>query len=559
MAALTVEQQDAFQAALNSTGRQAASAAQMYTAMSKDFPPQCIVTLYSNMYSPQGEVGDYIEVTCEFPKNEIETATIVMKTSDPLASLAMTCYQSVVPVTIDIGAMRWSGRVDNFDYAMVKGVKTLTLQCMGDYAWFSKILVWPNFLAPVQAQFPNRAVFIGPAITCVKTMIMEQCFRLQSGLWEFTNNLLSGNLDWEAWFGTLLESDGNPIDMLMTPIVVVPTDPIFDTSPWISMNGRMDQISTLVEEVVKSNGLILSANVWLPGDPQPAGLLIPLKLPTIVVDVKNRSGVTGPTGTFVDGLITDLVDIQSSVLGDVLSPFLNSGNEYAPEGVNIAPLIGVDFVKPWVLFQDHPRGGLTEFHLYGHHPLAHTIIGGGKSPKWVNDLINATFEWMIDAITIAIGVTGVPSTLLDGTFDDVLLAFQLIENFQRRVKLGPYGWPEMFVQTGASAYTLDEWFALQGAMWDSRGYHCIKLSFDNGFPYTLGKDLFVGGLASFALDGVLYTDYLDRVLFKDDRKTRSQIECTIGDGKRAMNPITKTLNRLTKLQEAVQIITMSSN
>ena len=60
MAALTVEQRAAFQADLNSGGRQAASAAQMYTEMSKDFPPQCIVKLYSNMYVAQGEVGDYI-------------------------------------------------------------------------------------------------------------------------------------------------------------------------------------------------------------------------------------------------------------------------------------------------------------------------------------------------------------------------------------------------------------------------------------------------------------------------------------------------------------------
>jgi hypothetical protein len=96
-------------------------------------------------------------------------------------------------------------------------------------------------------------------------------------------------------------------------------------------------------------------------------------------DCKDRSGITGPTKSFIDGIITDLVDLEHSLLGEILAPFLNPTNKYAPEGVNIAPAIGVNFVQPWVIFQDHPRGGLTDFHLFGHHPLAHTVIGGGNS------------------------------------------------------------------------------------------------------------------------------------------------------------------------------------
>jgi len=165
---------------------------------------------------------------------------------------------------------------------------------------------------------------------------------------------------------------------------------------------------------------------------------------------------------------------------------------------------------------------------------------------------------MVDAVSIAIGITGIPSDLFDGTFDDALLAFQLIENFERRVKLGPYGWPEFFVQTGASAYTLDEWFALQGAMWDTRGYHAVQLTFDNGFPYTLGKDLFVGCLASFVLEGLMYTEYLERVTFHDDRKKRARIDCIIGDGKSHDNPFVKQARNLAKFQEAFQIVTLSN-
>src|SRR6516225_2448010 len=237
-----------------------ATAATMAAAVQMKPSTDIVVLLYTNMYKQAAEIGDYLSLKVQFPRNEVETATIVIKHTDPAVTVAMNCYQAVVPVTIQTGYLRWSGRVENCDYALKDGLYTVTLQCLGDYNWFNKIMVWPNFLLPIQIQFPTKALFIGPAITCIKTMIIEQCFRLQSGMWEFIDNLGSGNLDWEAWFGTLLESNGNILEMLMTPIVVIPTDPLFDPSPWISIHGRMDKVSTLVKEIVKDNGLVLTAN-----------------------------------------------------------------------------------------------------------------------------------------------------------------------------------------------------------------------------------------------------------------------------------------------------------
>lgn len=516
------------------------------------------VVVYDKFYKQLGEIGDYLHLTVEFVRNNIDTATIVIKHDDPVVPYVMENYRTVVPIIITCGYERWSGRVDTAEYALKDGKYTVTLQCKSDFEWLSKIMTWPNFLAPIQVQEPKRAVFIGPAVTCIKTMIAEQAFRLQSGLWEFVNNAGSLDLDWRSWFGTILESDGNPIDMLMTPIVVVPTNPLFDTSQWISLSGRMDKMSTLIEQAVKSNGLLVQVVVWMPGDPQPAGLIIPLHKPTIVVDVKDMSGLTGPTSTLIDGLLFTGVDIQNSIFGDVFSPFLNPGNAYAPDGVNIAPLLGVNFNQPWVMFNDHPRSGIREFKLTSHSPLAHTIIGGGKSPQWVNDLINETLEFLIDAIQIAIGWSGIPSNLLDGTFDDVILAFQQIENFSRRSALGPYAYPEYFQQTGASAYTLDEWFALQAAMWDTRGFNAVQLAYDNGYPYTLGEDIFLGALASFYCRGRLYTDYIEKATLVDDREDRAKLTVTLGDGKSHENPIIKVQRRLQSFQDFVQIVTLSS-
>jgi hypothetical protein len=83
----------------------------------------------------------------------------------------------------------------------------------------------------------------------------------------------------------------------------------------------------------------------------------------------------------------DAVDLENSLLGDTLDPFLNPNNEYFPAslGVDIAPRLGVNFVPSWVIFNaDDPQfAGLMNFKLTGYHPLAHTVVGGGKSPQWL--------------------------------------------------------------------------------------------------------------------------------------------------------------------------------
>lgn len=531
-----------------------------------------VVTVYDKVYGKIGEANDHISLEAEWKRNDMGSATIVLKGSDPMVDTIMSATSAVVPITIQVGDnMRWSGRVNNYALALDAQNETLTVECIDDFAWFSRIMLWPNFLLPIEVQFPKNAIYVGPVITCILTMVAEQCFRLQSGIWELFNNALSLDLDWEAWFGTILESDGNPIDMLMTPIMVQFVNPLFDTSPWVAVQGRMDKIYDVVKDLLMNYGLSLTATLWLPGDPQPATqsmgvsfipFAVPLTQPTILVTCVDRSGVTGPTGTFVDGLVKQVVDLQASILGQTLAPFLNPGNAYYPAslGVNIAPAFGVNFVPSWVIFNgdDINAGGAITYKLSGYAPIAHTVIGGGKSPQWMDDLINATLEFLIDAIELTVGFTGIPDDLLNGTFDDILFAFQQQENSARRIAGGPYMFPEYFTKTGASAFTLDEWFGLMQAMFDTAGYNCIQLKWANGYPYTVGRDVFLGSLVSFVRRGQLYTDYVYSIKLKDDRKTRAEIDVIVGNGKREVNPVLRVVKMITGLEEVVNSITMSS-
>lgn len=570
---LDVQTLDDLKAKLSSDAYTAVAAARMMAEVDQAavMDTRIIVTVYDKFYKPIGECGQYLELQAAFPRNQVETGSLTMMRSDHLADVALTCHETTVPITIEIGNLLWSGRIktahDDFNQPGRPDIVECELE--GDYAWLMKILGWPSPLAPIQLQFPPRAFAIGPAITCLKFLISSQTFRLQAGLWDIINNLLSANLDWRSWIGTFLMRDYGDEDVriddvmrvLRTPIYVVPTNALADTSPFISINWRMDKIGTIIEQTVKDNGLVVEVKLWRPGDPQPGNdpnlVKYPLTVPTIVVDIKDRMGVIGPTGTFLDGILRVLVDMQGSVFGEILTPFLNPKGEYKPDGWNIAPLLGVHFVEPWTIFNaDHPKGGIRG-RMSHHHPESWRVVIGGKSPAWLNNLINAAYSFVLDMVMIVVGLTGVPSNLFDGLFNDILLAFALADNMDRRIKLGPYGHPEYFVATN-SPYNVDGIFAMKREMWNTRGYISGQVSFRNGEPYEIGRDLFPGGLATIIRNGKLYTDYIENIVITDSREDRALVEVQIGDGQAEEAHVVKLQRKIIGFEEAFNILTLAT-
>lgn len=513
-----------------------------------------VVTVFDKFYNVVDEVGDYIEAAPTFSRLELPQAQLICPGGASYAAALIECETTVVPITMQVGYLRWNGRADvTHDKMIESGEQTIEVQLVHDLTMLDRILVWPEPFLPIEVQ-PSAAIYIGPAITCLKTMVAENCLRLQLGLWELFNTLGSLDLDWRTWFGTLLvQHDISLTDlmqMITTPVCVTFTDPLFDTSPWIAFHGRMDTCWKLMEQQLKDNGLFASMDLWLPGEPQPAGVLYPLQVATLVFNIRDYQGVTGPTGTAFDGLLETGVDFEGSILGNVLAPFLDPNNEYVPPGSNIeiAPTLGVNFVPPWVVFNaDLDASGLISYDFAHHHPLCWTIILGGRSPQWLNDLLNATLEWLVDMLMMTIGITGISNTILDGILDNTFLAFELFELFDQRVALGPYGFPEKFFPT-QSTYDIDTLFAAIGAAWDVRGWPSCQFAFIDGTTYRLGVDLFPGAMASVIRRGVLYSDYLNKIDVVDNRTTRKVLGW-VGDGRREESPMTIVQRKIVGLEE----------
>lgn len=520
-------------------------------------------------------IGDFIEFTWTTPRNLAPQATLTLGADHHLVPFFRTCEQTMVGVLFETEGISEAYYVKKMREKLdARGVWTYVIELVGIFDILNYLVIWPSWYLPIQAQPFSHAIYAGPICTCIEAMAAEQSLRIQSGLFEFVNNALSFNPDVRAWFGTVLQGlkrDGKPSTILKTPLYVVRTGLLRDGSPLYVKTIRMTTVGQTITEITPAYGVDVRVYLWRPGMPQP-DKWANLEVPTYVMTVKDRSQIEGPTKTILDSAIRTVVDVQGSLLGNTLSPLLNPDGKYAPEGVYIAPALGVDFVRPYavlvtpdnVITEDgdvvRERSPLLSCEIAHTTPLGWQHIIGGKSPKWLNDFINAFFAYVIDVAQIVLGFTGVPSNLLDGFLNDSFLAFQLIEHYVRRNSVGPYHPAiEVFTSTNSAPYNIEALFQFIQVLWNSRGYTTAIATFrgQNG-PYKLGRDIFPGALMTlvYASRTKLYTDYIELVSGKVNRNTR-ELTVQMGDGKPLEHPIAQIRRNISEAMAAINVASLA--
>lgn len=538
----------------------AVQAAVQASAAAQKPPTDIVVQFYDNYWVSQGFSGGYEKLKVSFPRLKLPAGQMTLKGVDPLAPHVLNCWQTLVPITIQVGALRWAGWVDVAeDKINADSTETVDCQLVGLLTMLDRVLVWPQPELPIEVQ-PSEAIYIGPGLTCIKAMVAEQNFRLQSNWFEFFDTIGSLDLDYRTWFDSWNLPD---LEWVYTPIYVPPWDPSADTSVWIAFHGRMDTCWNLMKQQLEDNGWYASLDVWLPGDPQPlaedpqfgnAG--VTLKVACYIFNIRDYSGVVGPAANWSDGLAKEFVSLEGSILGEqVVGPV----SEYVPPGSNIviAPEYGINYKAPWVVFNgDADPSGLISMNIAQHAPQASRLILGGSSPAWLSAALNATMSYAIDMLTTVIGITGIPSDLLDGILDTTFLAFQLFINYNVQQAMGPYGPPEKFIPAN-STYDLDMLFAAIAALWNARGYPAAQFSFVNGLPYAVGRELWPAAQASVIRRGILYTDYLDDLVIEDSNEAFAKVMVQVGDGRREEAPGTIQLRRIVELEEDINLILLA--
>lgn len=554
--------------------REAEAAERLAEAFSSD-DTEYTITVCDKFWNEVDRVGDYIEVSGTIPRNQAPQATLTLKSDHHLVPTFRTCVQTMVGVIIETGGISEAFYVKRHREKLDdKGVWTHVIELVGIYDILNYLVIWPSWWSPIQAQPFSHAVYAAPLCTAIEAAAAEQALRIQSGMWEFVNNALSLNPDVRAWFGTVLQGlkrDGKPSTILKTPLYVVRTGILRDSSPLYVKTVRMTTVGQMITEITPAYGVDVRVYLWRPGDPQP-DKWAHLEVPTYVMTVKDRSQIEGPTKSILDSVLRTIVDVQGSILGNALAPLLNSEGKYAPEGVYIAPNIGIDFVPPYavlvtpdnIVTEDgdvvRERSPLMSCEICHNTPLGWQHIIGGKSPKWLNDLINAFFKYIIDAVMIVIGFTGVPSNLLDGFLNDSFLAFQLIQHYSRRNDVGPYHPAiEVFTATNSAPYNIEALFQFIAVLWNSRGYTTAIATFrgQNG-PYKLGRDIFPGALMTlvYASRTKLFTDYIELVSFKSSRTVR-ELTVQMGDGKPLEHFSAQVRRNISEAMAAINVVTLA--
>lgn len=541
--------------------RRVANAARELANAKDEVDPEWIFTVTDKWWTPTGEIGEHLmEASGTDPRNKVPTATMKQMGSSPHIGAMMNCRKSMVGVKVETGGLKWAFYVKKHRYKLDKGEWTSTAELRGIWDVLNYWVVWPSWWLPIQAQPFSHAVFFGPMVTCLENMMTECALRIQSGIWEFVNNALSLNPDLRAWFGRLLQSNGNIFEMLKTPAYIVRTNPFLDTSPLWGKTIRMETCGAVITNETKPYGVVVDVDLWEPGDEQPDAWAN-LTQPTYVIRVRDMSQIEGPTKTILDSVIRSTVDLGGALFGEVEGLLQQA---QGMEGVFVAPVLGLNFIAPWVMLEapePGKKGGLLTCEITDHSPEGWQHIIGGKSPKWLNDLMNAFYAYLIDMAMIALGFTGVPSNILEGFLNDAFFAFQLLQLYTRRDEMGPYH-PAMerFYATGAPPYNIEALFTFLKVIWESRGWTSVVATFRNGEIYTLGRDFFRGMLFSIVYMGRtrMVTDYVEMIMWRINERER-EILAQIGDGEADEPPIAKHTRNITALQEIANVITLAPN
>ncbi|MEU6580673.1 hypothetical protein [Nocardia sp. NPDC046763] len=519
--------------------------------------PAYVVEILDPTGAPLGVADDYLDLEWE-DNPELPTATLVLKGTDPWAPLCVACDYTVVTVLIydNQGNKIWTGFVDDCDDIDDKGVETVTVQLLGHAAWFQNFCVYPNFILPPILQEPKEAIYIGPACTNLKMMWAEQIARyaVTLGLIELLEDILNPL----AWLQGITEG-------AELPAVVVPVNALTDSSPWVAIVARMEDAATLQQPAIKGTGVLPTATFWKVGDPQPAPQWFTLTTPCIVFDCQDYSNVTGFDAGFLTGLIGEAVALADTALGEIMQVVgvaeQQDNNMTDPYGNGpLATALGLLAKPAWVVFDaDSKYSGIEKCRISSHHPQAWSLIVGGKSPTWVNRGIDFLLELFIGGLLSVFGASGIAPDILNGVFDDVVLAFEPFYDLARQKRLGKFARPEKLVAAGSQAFTPSAMVAGAQGLWDTRGFRAMELTITDQRQYVFGRDYGIYTPVSVIKRGVLYTDYVYKVVGKDDRTTRASIVTSVGDGKGHEQPMVKAMRFIDGAQKALNAAMLAQN
>ncbi|WP_131810466.1 LAGLIDADG family homing endonuclease [Mycolicibacter heraklionensis] len=292
----------------------------------------------------------------------------------------------------------------------------------------------------------------------------------------------------------------------------------------------------------------------------------------IVLAVEDQSGVVGLTGTAVDGAINLVAATADDLISELLYSFVDADaidpRTNSPVPPYVRDMLGIAPRLPSIVFRDSTaQSPIKSSERAIFKSTAKSVIVGGKSPGWVNQLQTFGIKYGLSWLQVtqagvysfgAGGATG-PAPIgsgleevYQGQFDNMLLAFMRHTDPLREIQAGDMGYLEYFTQEGGgTAYTISSALTQRQGLWKTRPYQSFKVSIWNRRPYSVYYDFDLGTRALFEIDGLLYTDQFTAIRMHYDEDTPKTFEVTIGTGSDMEDPMAQAVRTIQTMWSAV--------
>ncbi len=353
------------------------------------------------------------------------------------------------------------------------------------------------------------------------------------------------------------------ISPLHWPVQIQFVNPVLDQSRTLPLAAKWQDLHTISEPLLDDAGCILVDYLWLPEDeesphPELAALIgNDLARPTraaVILAFEDRSGVTGPTGTAVDGALNLIGATLDNTITEMVFPLLDSidsitESDMIERGSKTPPffrrLLGVAAERPSLVWRDCEYSGLlTSTHTLT-KPGAQTIWTGGHSPTWLNQVQTFLIRYALSQISEVImytapggmaayqGAMSAPGSpglenVYQGQFDDIFLAYSKFTNPATALWMNDYGWVEDFEHGNGYAYVVSAALTIRQGLHRNRARASFKMTARDGHPWCYGYDYTVGDRGLFEVGGIYCAEAIRSAEWEYDETTPIHTTLEIG-------------------------------
>ena len=367
------------------------------------------------------------------------------------------------------------------------------------YRWTELFPMWadPNRGLIYQGQYYDLRR--GDSLRVLKEFLLVNMLR------EFQPGGVTGNDPWAP-------ANWRNVNPALWPAMISPVHQSITTA-FTVLDARFDQATDLFKETLEGAGLMMTVDLWLPGDRQPAPDHVTLSEPIFWIDIVPRQFDTSTTGDWDDFL----TGLKRGFDRDNNSPIMGLGDTRATRAGRL----------PWVVWRPKDIARITSDFTVMKSEYSETIVGG-RSPEAINKMIDTTasITGSIIGDLIYVAASSVPVIgpvlapvgraivewfigAIGNSLQDKLFAWQRFTHHTRRALQGRFA-PRTAIGAG-DGYTIEAW--QQGFQMLKQGAGSISVGFDvaDQSVYEWGRHYRAGDQQGYIHRGLIFATYVHSV------------------------------------------------